>query len=36
VPTAKDLATYPYGYGGHFYRHFMDRNEVPLLLARLA
>lgn len=36
VPTAQDLVDYPYGYGGHFYRHFMDRTDVPLLLARLA
>ncbi len=34
VPTEADLAARPYGYGMHFYRHFMDRTSVPLLLAR--
>lgn len=37
VPTAEDLAKHPYGYGMHFYRHFMDRTEVPpMLLARFS
>lgn len=36
VPTAADLAKFPYGYGVHFYRHFMDRTDVPLLLARFS
>ena len=35
-PTAEELAKYPYGYGVHFYRHFFDRPNVPLLLARFS
>lgn len=35
APAEADLAKFPFGYGGFFYRHFMDTTEVPLLLARL-
>ena len=29
------LKAYPYGYGWHFYQHFADENEVPILRAVL-
>ena len=34
IPPA--VLVFPYGYGVHFYRHFMHRTDVPLLLARFS